>query len=67
MAAQASLSLPWSETPEDRFSRDVAHMLFISRFLWFFIVNIFKIGSLKIIAAVFLKFEYRNDPKFSDR
>ena len=26
VAALASLSLPWSQTPEDRFSRDGAHM-----------------------------------------
>ena len=26
-AEQASLSVTWSDTPEDRFSRDVAHMI----------------------------------------
>ena len=34
-AEQASLSLTWSQTPEDRFSRDVAHML------WNFTRNMF--------------------------
>ena len=29
IAEQASLSLTWLETPEDRFSHDEAHMLFL--------------------------------------
>ena len=36
VAAQTGLRLTWSETPEDRFSRDEAHMFFF--FFFFFII-----------------------------
>ena len=32
VAEQAGLSLPWSKTPEDRFSRDEAHIVLKCRY-----------------------------------
>ena len=51
VAEQANLSLTWSETPEDMFSHDEAHMYFLNFSLFFLYIllsihnKMFRVGA----------------------
>ena len=40
VAEQASLSLTWSETPEDTFSHDKAHIILKDTYIFFVLINV---------------------------